>query len=303
MNIVLKSLNIKNFKGISSLEISLRNGTNSIYGDNATGKTSVYDAFYWLLFDVDSHDSKKFDIKPLDSDGNVADPGTVTEVEAVLNVDGDELSLKKTYYEKWSQKRGNANKTFDGNTSDYYMNDVPVKKSVYEEKISELVDRETFRMLTNINYFASIMKWDKRREILMQLCGLPSDDEIMALDPKFELLPTMLKGASIDDAKKRIIAQRKKLNEQKSNIPIKIETLNERNRELMQIDFNKIAADLADAQNIEVLALESLAKVKAGTEIAELKSNAANIKAEFPREAKDNLLKPDRASCKISCKY
>ena len=45
--IEVKSMSVKNFKGCKSLDISFSNVTN-IYGRNASGKTTVADAFSWL---------------------------------------------------------------------------------------------------------------------------------------------------------------------------------------------------------------------------------------------------------------
>ena len=50
MEIKIKSMDIKNFKGIHSMHLVFHSGMNSLYGDNASGKTTVYDALIWLLF-------------------------------------------------------------------------------------------------------------------------------------------------------------------------------------------------------------------------------------------------------------
>lgn len=124
MDLKLMDLEIRNFKGCGSLSLPLDGRSASIYGDNAAGKTTVYDALTWLLFGKDSRGNGGFEIKPLDSAGEVADHGAVTEVSATLWADGEPVTLRKTYYEKWSVKRGNADATYDGNTSEYYVDDV-----------------------------------------------------------------------------------------------------------------------------------------------------------------------------------
>jgi Predicted ATP-dependent endonuclease of the OLD family len=48
--IALKNLKLKNFKGIKDLNIGFSKETN-IFGENASGKTTIFDAFTWLLFD------------------------------------------------------------------------------------------------------------------------------------------------------------------------------------------------------------------------------------------------------------
>ena len=91
MNIEIKSMDISNFKGIHSLHLEFHSGVNTLYGDNATGKTSVYDALTWLLFGKDSHGNSTFSIKPMD-----VPAGSVTpDVSVILMVNGEELKLRK----------------------------------------------------------------------------------------------------------------------------------------------------------------------------------------------------------------
>ena len=52
--IKLKSLSLFNFKGIRNLTLDFTNAETWIYGENGTGKTTVCDAFSWLLFGKDS---------------------------------------------------------------------------------------------------------------------------------------------------------------------------------------------------------------------------------------------------------
>ena len=56
----LLTLVLRNFKGIKNLELIANGGNVSVFGDNATGKTTVADAFSWLLFDKDSQNKKDF---------------------------------------------------------------------------------------------------------------------------------------------------------------------------------------------------------------------------------------------------
>lgn len=103
MEIKLKSLKLKNFKGIKDLHINFGQVTN-ISGENASGKTTIFDAFTWLLFDKDCTDRKDFAIKTHDKNGNTIH-GLSHEVEGIIEFDGTETILKKVYTEKWTKKR------------------------------------------------------------------------------------------------------------------------------------------------------------------------------------------------------
>ena len=119
--IKLISLCLENFKNHRHLRLDF-NGRNAVIsGDNATGKTSVYDGLMWLLFNKDSagNGDKNFEVKPLDSDGNVLDHNALTSVEAVFSVNGENLTLLRTFREKWETRRGSSEAVFTGNTSEY----------------------------------------------------------------------------------------------------------------------------------------------------------------------------------------
>lgn len=85
MKIELKSLDLVHFKCFPKLHLDFHEGVNNIYGENAAGKTSVYDALTWLLFNKDSAGNARPDIKP-----HHAPAGTMPEVTAVLEVDGED---------------------------------------------------------------------------------------------------------------------------------------------------------------------------------------------------------------------
>jgi len=100
----LVSLKLENFKGIRSFEL-VANGNNvKVYGDNAAGKTSLFDAFLWVLFDKDSQNQKDFAIKTLDKDGKPIH-NLDHIVELALDVNGQTIKLKKVFKEKWTKKR------------------------------------------------------------------------------------------------------------------------------------------------------------------------------------------------------
>ena len=97
-DIRIQRLSLEHFKGWRRLDLEFDGRSASIYGDNAVGKTSIYDGLTWLLFGKDSQGQSSFDIKPLDQDGKVADHGAVTSVEAVMDVGGQSISLRRTYF-------------------------------------------------------------------------------------------------------------------------------------------------------------------------------------------------------------
>ena len=127
--ITLKQLKLLNFKGIREKTIHFGHVTD-IFGDNGTGKTTIMDAFLWLIFGKDSTDRKDFEIKTLDKN-NKAFHKMSHEVSAIINVDGDEVGIRHTYKENWPTKKGTATETFSGHKNEYYWNDVPLNETEF----------------------------------------------------------------------------------------------------------------------------------------------------------------------------
>jgi len=276
----LNTLTLKNFKGVKKFELKLDGRNAAVYGDNATGKTTLYDAFLWLLFDKDSLNRSSFGIKTLDKNGEVIN-GLDHEVEAVLNVDGKSLILKKVYYEKWIKQKGSAQKVFSGHTTDYYINDVPAKKKEYTDKIAELADENVFRLLTDPRFFNEQMHWQDRRKLLLEVCGDISDQDVISSDKKLDKLSGILVDRTIDDHKRVIAAKRKKINEQLEKIPVRIDEVQSNMPKIDELDFEKIQRQIDELRSIQDAHRKTISKIENGSEIAQKEKKITEIDAEL----------------------
>lgn len=239
-------LRLENFKCHRFLELVFGGQNVSIYGDNAAGKTSVYDALTWLLFGKDSagNGEKNFDVKPLDAAGAVADRNAITSVEAALLVAGEPVTLKRTYREVWSTKRGGSVESFDGHTSEYYVDGVPCKKNVFDSRIREIVPEDTFRLLTSVSHFAQDLHWQKRRAVLFDIAGALTDREIMSTDSRFSALSQTLGNMSLDDYRRKLAAEKKGFTGAKTDIPARISECQKTMEDLEHIDYKGIKAQI-----------------------------------------------------------
>lgn len=258
-------LTLENFKCHRLLNLQFDGLNAGIYGDNAAGKTSVYDALTWLLFGKDSagNGEKNIEIKPLDSLGNVADHSAVTAVEAELSVDGETVILRRTYKEVWSTKRGSSVETFTGNTSEYYIDGVPYKKNAFDDKVHEIVSEDVFRLLTSVSYFAAGLPWQQRRAVLFDMAGTLTDREIMAGNETFAPLLEAMGKLELEDYKKKLGAEKRNLTGAKTEIPARISECQKTVEDLEGLDFAAAQAEL-DALNArkeslseQVLAIEN----------------------------------------------
>lgn len=244
--IFLKKLIIRNFKGIRNLAIDFEQQETTISGENGTGKTTIFDAFTWLLFGKDStgrSDSgvSSFNIKTLDENGK-AILKEEHEVTGVLLSNDKEVTLKRVYLEKWDKPKGTAEETLKNHYSEYYLNGVKLStKKEYDAEVSSLIPENVFKMITDPFYFNSRPAVEQK-EMLMEMAGSITDEYIQSLKPEFEELLKELSGKSLEFFRKEIAAKKKAINDELKEIPVRIDTA----KDLMDIpeDWNSLEKEL-----------------------------------------------------------
>lgn len=235
--IKLLKLTLEQFKGCAKLTLDFGGLDAAVYGDNGAGKSTIYDALCWLLFGKDSSGSSSFEIKPKNLDGSVRDHAAISAVEAQF-LDGLEpVCLRRTYYEKWTCKRGSQTESFDGHSSDFFVDGVPCTKTAFGEAVSALVPEDVFRLLTDVSYFCAGLAWQQRREVLFEVCGTRSDAEIMAGDARFVPLAEACGKLTVDALRKKLQAERKGYTGLRNDVPVRLDECQKSLQELQGIDF------------------------------------------------------------------
>jgi DNA repair exonuclease SbcCD ATPase subunit len=280
----LNRLVLRNFKGIREFTLDAQEGNIDVFGDNATGKTTIFDAFTWLLFDKDSSNKKDFSIKTLDKSG-AEQHGLEHEVEATLDIDGQEITLRKVYKEKWTKKRGSAKAEFTGHTTDYFIDGVPVKKNEYDAQIAEIADEQIFRLLTDPRYFNEVLHWQKRRELLLQVCGDVTDDEVISSNTELSKLADILGNRTMEQHRKVIQARRTEINKELEKIPVRIDEVKLGLPDISDItDEKALPNDIAMTRDVIKAKQEELAQAKAGGQVAELTKKLRMIEGQMIEE-------------------
>lgn len=229
-NMKLISLMLKNFKGVKSFTFEPQGSSATIYGDNATGKTTVMDAMLWLLFGKNSENAADFGIKTR-INGEEMSHGE-HEVCGVFELaDARVITLRKVYHEVWSTPRGKATAVFNGNTVDCFIGEgnnpvgVPTKAGEYKKYIESLANEDIFKLLTNPMFFNVGLSWQKRREIILEVCGDVSDKDVVDGQPALKRLADLIGNQTVEQIKKETAFKAKRIKEELQKIPPRIDEL------------------------------------------------------------------------------
>ena len=250
MDVVFDGVLIKNFKGIKELYVKFSDNT-TIFGENATGKTTIVDAVTYCLFGTDSLGNSKFEIRPLDKNGNKIH-NIVISVCLFLRIDGKKTELKRELSENWVKKRGSENPVLQGNVGSYEIDGYPRSEKDYKEYINGIVSDDLFKMLTNPTYFPN-MPWKDQRATIMKFASDVSDVELATEDSRFaELLPEIEKAPSTDDIKAKYQKSLNELKKKQIELPVRID----------EISNSKVDIDVAELELLKNSLNEQIAGVK-----------------------------------------
>ena len=287
----LYRLTLNNFQGIKSLSFDFPEGRSaSIYGDNATGKTTCYNALTWLLFDKASTAAKNFTPKTKGPDGDLHHLDHSAEAVFITDT-GRQITLKKTYHESYKKKRGSAMEEFDGHTVEYEVDGVPVKEKEFTATVIGFCggDTEKPKMLTMPDYFPEQLSWDTRRKILLEICGDISDDEIIAANDDLKELKDFLRmnGTAeqyytTDEYKKVAAARRGEINKQLTEIPARIDEAEKAIPDTTGLNAEEIEQNIASLQRKrDSLTAEKAEAAAGGTAAATLRTQIADIRTKL----------------------
>lgn len=223
--IKLQKISLVNFKGIKSLDLDFSDGDTLVCGENGSGKTTVFDAFLWCMFGKDStnRSDSNFNLKTLDADG-IPILRLEHSVTCLLSVDGKDIKLQRGYKEVWTKPRGTTEETLTNHKTEFYVNDVKLgTKKEYESTIAEIIDEDVFRMITNPFAFTSLSA-DRQKEMLLDMAGAVTDEELAAMNPAFVSLMAEISGKPLATFLKEISAKKKACKDVLAVIPSQIQT-------------------------------------------------------------------------------
>lgn len=281
----VETLRLENFKATRDATRVFAGQECEIVGDNATGKTTLMDAHWWLLTGKDSLEQAAFDIKPLDDENNVI-PGLVVNVTGTYTNDlGERQTFSRTYKEKYTTKRGNQKSVFDGHTTDYEVNSVPLTESDFNAKVAAFFGGTAaeMRLVSDPMHAAGRLHWKTLREELLKLSGDVSLEQVIEHYPKFESLKDILGAHTVDDYRKILEGSRKKVNDALKEIPTKQGEVGRMIGEHTSVNVAPLRAALAELQEKRASLSANSVVSELRTAVAEAKTEVANAEAELAK--------------------
>ena len=278
----LISLELTNFKNIKHFVLEADGEDKNIYGKNGVGKTTLADAYYWLLTDKSSLDKKlDNDIKVADKlTGNpLKDGGIEHSVQAVVELENkNRIFLKKVYKEKWTKQNGRAEKEFSGHVTSYFINGAPRSKRDFNEFICEnIADIDVLKMVSSTVFFNN-MAWKKQREILLDVCGDISDSDVISSDERLAQFPVILQGKSVNDFIAIAQERKRKINSELDKIPVRIDETTKQLDELGELPTREILEnELKDLRRQQDRARGQISSIQNGSEVKRISNKIDEI--------------------------
>lgn len=273
--VILKSLTFCNFKGEKERTTNFNADVTTISGDNGMGKSRHFDAFIWLLFGKDTQDRKDYEVKTRINGQELHN--VECSVSGVIVVDGEEITLKRSFVEDWVKPRGKVERVFKGNHTECWWNDTPVNVSEYTKRVETIIDSSVFKMITNPAFFVN-MNWKLQREQLFQLAGTITDAEIASQNPDFAKLLDKISGKSLADFKKELSARKKRLQDELTQIQPRIDQTHKMMPE--KEDFNAIEKEIQEIDHeiseIDKAIADATAAIRKQYEGEQAKQNKVN---------------------------
>lgn len=200
----LLTLKIESFKGIQSREINPSGASITICGENGTGKTTIVDAYYWLMTGKDSTLTDNPNVVPI---GSTECMPTVT---ATFDMDGKTVTIRKV--QRYKNKDGK-----ESTTNQYIVNEVPMTERDFKAKLEEYGIDDRFLALSHPDYLLNDTSKKGREyirdKILFPMAQTLTDSEIAEKNGLQELVDG-LKDYSLSEIEAMNKATLKRINDE-----------------------------------------------------------------------------------------
>ena len=298
--IILKSMSIRNFKGIAKLDVSEFNEVlTTFYGENGSGKSTIKNAWEWVLCqNVDDY---------IPNLNNQEIPDLITSVVVEIELNGLKYTLKRESKPKYTTDRETQARVKSGNENTYIIDDIELKEKNYKEQIAGIIGDGVFEnlpMLTDKEFFnsdSSKWKWTDRRKCLLAITGAESEaNSIIQKDKYDSIRDFVIKGYATSDIKSMIAKEKKGY---KTNQETNLVLINAKQKELdeyLSIDFEKVSQELAISKTKYTKLINASKKENAVDELKKIEDEILKSTQEISTlKTRDMLKREDMETFKL----
>ena len=292
--VIIKSIEIKNFKGIASFKVDFNEDVTKIYGANGSGKTTIKNAWEWGLCRTVGDYLPNLNNKEI--------PDLVTSVEITLLVNDMEYVIKRE-----SKSKYNKDHIKTGNEATYSIDGIEVSQKQYQAQIATIIGDgvvENLPMLTDKEFFntdTSAWKWTNRRKVLMSMTGAEQVANEIANKEKYDAIRTdLIKGYATSDIKSSLVKAGNALKKRQEGNLLLIESKQKELDEFLGIDFEKVSQDLAIAKTKYTKLINASKKENATDELKKLDDEILKCSQEISSlKTRDVIKKRDLEDFKL----
>ena len=248
--VILKKLTLANWKG-QTRTADFGENENNISGRNKSGKTTLMKAFYWLLSGYsDANTAMNSDL--FDNTKELTEHTPIASVEAVINIDGTDYTVKRSAEAKCTRKRGTE--TYEKAYSDtytYHIDNIERTSTDFKAWLSEMIAPEDMlRFVLDGNFFIGEVFEDKRkaRQLIEKVVGSVSREEMKG---EYDIIDELIGRYTLDQIEMQATEMCKNINQRLSEIPVAIESKQNEIDIIAQTDFNAIQRDIDLLENEE----------------------------------------------------
>lgn len=212
--IIIERMTLTNFRGIKSLTVDFDKDLTEVSGANATGKSTLLNAYLWCLWGIDQEGRKDFNLKPLDREGNSTDKVDVVVELTLIGVEAKPVTLRRTLRENWVKPSGETEEVYKGNTTIYEIDDVPVKMGEYNGYIAAILPEGTpdgLMQLLSTPDGIPTMDWKALRKLLLDTTGGVDETELIASREEYKELMREVGDTPLERAETQWKATKSKL--------------------------------------------------------------------------------------------
>lgn len=302
--VTLKSMKIKNFKGIASFTTEFDPKETKLYGKNGEGKTTLKEAWQWVLCqNIDG-------VVPNINNKEIV--GLTTAVEAVLGINGVDYTLARERKDKFD-----GNKIKVSNDNIYKIDGIEIQQKQYQSQIANLIGECSFEnlvVLTDKKFFNSDTtkwKWTDRRKLLFKMCNVDQAIQEIKENPKYKCIKEYIdKNYATSDIKSMFRKEKDTLKKEQDKNLILIEQKQKEIDEFLGIDFQKVSQDLAVAKIKHTKMLKSTKNENNSEQLKQLQEQQLELykqlsaeqtkKAKLVGELREKSLKIYNEACELS---